>query len=98
MSSSKHRLADGADYDFGAARKVLGVAAEEDQPLHPALLLPELVDLVFKSLDCHSLCAAGSVCREWRIASQREEYWTKLEFSSSQGQCSRGNSAMASLL
>ena len=62
--------------------------------MHSALVLPELIDLVFRSLDCQSLCAAGSVCREWRKASQEEKYWTRLEFSSASGHCSPDDSAM----
>ncbi|KAK9836705.1 hypothetical protein WJX74_006462 [Apatococcus lobatus] len=75
-------------------RKNVGTAADQEQPLHTALILPEMLDLVFKSLDCQSLCAAGSVCRHWRTASQDEKYWTRLEFSSSRGFGSPGDSAM----
>ncbi len=79
-----------------AARGATGGAGAVEQSMHSALVLPDLIDLVFKSLDCQSLCAAGSVCREWRKASQEEKYWTRLEFSSSSGHCSPDDSAMVS--
>ncbi|MCO5574773.1 hypothetical protein L7F22_028565 [Adiantum nelumboides] len=42
----------------------------------------DLLHMVFSFLDQRSLCQAARVCRQWRTASEHEDFWKSLQFGS----------------
>lgn len=45
-------------------------------------LTDDLLHMVFSFLDQRNLCEAGLVCRQWRTASEHEDFWKSLHFGS----------------
>lgn len=57
-----------------------GGGMENDPP--SMYLTDDLLHMVLSFLDQRSLCEAAMVCRQWRIASEHEDFWKSLDFGS----------------
>lgn len=66
----------------GSGGKDINPESEMEGDAPSMYLTDDLLHTVFSFLDQRNLCEAGLVCRQWRTASEHEDFWKSLHFGS----------------